>query len=152
MKWQAAAGGGKVLQVVQATTSTTATYTTTSFADSNLTASITPSAATSKILVLVNQTYLIYSTASEITAQLKLLRDAVVIRDYSGSEFFKIRAGSGVMTFAGIYSITYLDSPATTSSLTYKTQGALNNTGNSNEFALQPVSRPSQIILMEIGA
>ena len=151
LKWAAAAGGGKVLQVVQATTTTNATYLTTTFADSNLTASITPTLNTSKILVLVNQTYLIYTTSAEVSAQIKLFRDATLIRDYTG-ELFKIRAGSGTMTFTGIYSITYLDSPATTSSVTYKTQGALNATGGSAEFGLQPLSRPSQIILMEIGA
>lgn len=151
LKW-AAPAGGKVLQVVQATTTTNASYSTTSFADSNLTASITPSAATSKILVLVNQTYSIYSDLSEITAQIKLLRDATVIRDYSGIEFLKTRAGSGPTNIKGIYSITYLDSPNTTSSTTYKTQGALNATGNNNDFDLQPASAPSQIILMEIGA
>ena len=151
LKWATPAGGGKVLQVVQATTTTNANYLTTTFADSNLTASITPTLNTSKILVLVNQTYSIYSTSSEVTAQIKVLRDATLIRDYTG-EFIKIRAGSGTLTFAGIYSITYLDSPATTSSTTYKTQGALNATGGSAEFNLQPSSRASQIILMEIGA
>jgi hypothetical protein len=148
--WSTPAGAGKVLQVVQATTTTTATYTTTSFADSNLTASITPSLATSKVLVIINQTSSIFGTG-EVSAQVKLLRDATTVLDYSG-EFLKCRAGSVIVTSSGIFTITYLDSPATTSSTTYKTQGALNATGGSAELNLQPGTRQSQIILMEIGA
>jgi len=48
LKWAAPAGGGKVLQVVSATTSTNASTATATYIDSNLTASITPSSATSK--------------------------------------------------------------------------------------------------------
>jgi hypothetical protein len=50
LQWAAAAAGGKVLQVVQATNSTAAANSTTTYADTNLTASITPSAATSESL------------------------------------------------------------------------------------------------------
>ena len=45
--------GGKVLQVVQATYSTQGTSTSTSFTDTGLTASITPSNASNKVLVQV---------------------------------------------------------------------------------------------------
>ena len=50
-------GGGKILQVVTATTSTQATNTSQTFADTNLTASITPSATSSKILIMISQAY-----------------------------------------------------------------------------------------------
>ena len=43
IKWAAAAGGGKVLQVVQGTYSTEVSTTSATFTDTNLTASITPS-------------------------------------------------------------------------------------------------------------
>ena len=43
--------GGKVLQVVQATTSTETTVSTTSYTDTGLSATITPTSASSKILV-----------------------------------------------------------------------------------------------------
>jgi hypothetical protein len=46
-----ATGFGKVLQVVTATYSTQATTSSTTFADSGLTASITPSSASNKVLV-----------------------------------------------------------------------------------------------------
>jgi hypothetical protein len=53
-EWAApAAGGGKVLQVVQGSTSTPVSNSTNVYADTGVTASITPSAATSKVLILV---------------------------------------------------------------------------------------------------
>ena len=47
IKWATPAGGGKVLQVVQGTTSTSTTIATTTYTDTTLTATITPSAASS---------------------------------------------------------------------------------------------------------
>ncbi len=50
------ASGGKILQVVTGTTTTDTAVTSTSYTDSTLSASITPSATSSKILILVSQT------------------------------------------------------------------------------------------------
>ena len=50
-----AGGGGKVLQVVYATNASSKSVTSTTYTDTNLTASITPTSATSTILVFVNQ-------------------------------------------------------------------------------------------------
>jgi len=55
LKWAAAAGGGKVLQVVYGSTSTSTTVSSTTYTDTTLSATITPSSATSKVLVLVSQ-------------------------------------------------------------------------------------------------
>ena len=55
IKWAAPAGGGKVLQVVSGTYSTNTSIASTTFTDSGLSLSITPTSATSKILVLVTQ-------------------------------------------------------------------------------------------------
>ena len=147
----AAGGGGKVLQVVQGTTTTNVTNVTTTYSDTNLTASITPTLNTSKVLVLISQDYYIYSTASEVAGSIKLLRGATTILDYTG-ELLKLRSSAGTITMAGLYPIVYLDSPATTSSTTYKTQGALSATGGSREIGFQTNAFSSQIILMEIGA
>jgi hypothetical protein len=48
-------GAFRILQVVQGTTSTAATNATSTYADTGLTATITPQSSSSKILVLVNQ-------------------------------------------------------------------------------------------------
>jgi len=47
---------------------------------------------------------------------------------------------------------TYLDSPATTSATTYKTQGKADDTANSGSARFQQGSNPSMITLIEIGA
>jgi hypothetical protein len=47
-------------------------------------------------------------------------------------------------------SVSHLDSPATTSATTYKTQASVVNAAITSTF--QNSSNPSSIILMEIGA
>ena len=75
-----AGGGGKVLQVVHASYSTAQASSSTTYADTGLTATITPSSATSKILVLVSQNGL-QKTNAESTSRIsiKLLRDSTTI-------------------------------------------------------------------------
>jgi hypothetical protein len=51
-----------------------------------------------------------------------------------------------------IVGISYLDSPATTSATTYKMQARALMTTNSGSITTQNGSKPSSIILMEIGA
>jgi hypothetical protein len=52
LKWAAPAGGGKVLQVVNATYSTSKTSSSDSWTDTDVTVTITPTSATSKILII----------------------------------------------------------------------------------------------------
>ena len=160
--WAAPAGGGKVLQVVQASVTTTATNTTTTFADSNLTASITPTLATSKILVIVNQCMFDQRSPTglgERGCNVRLVRGSTTIVDYTlssdgGFSYSRIRvngseADRNALRF--IQPITFLDSPATTSSTTYKTTF---NNGYGTQSAstdCQPNSLPSTITLLEIG-
>lgn len=148
--WAAPAGGGKVLQVVQGTTTSGMTSTSTTYADTNLTATITPSSSSSKVLVLITQSFNTYASGTEeVMVKVKLIRGSTDILSYTG-DFIKLRTPSGTLTLAGNFPITYLDSPATTSATTYKTQGALNATGSNREVTFNNFS--SQIVLMEIGA
>ena len=66
LKWAVAAGGGKVLQVVYANTATSASSTSTTYADTGLTATITPTASTSKILVFFSQAYNVLNSTSRL--------------------------------------------------------------------------------------
>ena len=154
--------GGKVLQVVQVIKTDTFSTTSTSLVDiTGLTLSITPSATSSKILVLssingsqqvaVNRTFL------------KLLRGStgIFIGDAAGS---RVR-GSG--SFSGYdptvpsatVSSSYLDSPNTTSAVTYKWQ-IIRAAGGGTSFINRAsddaddgqVRMASTITLMEIGA
>ena len=148
LKWAAAAGGGKVLQVVAATTTTTTSNSTTTLADTTLTATITPTSATSKVLVLVNQNGLLRSAGSSDNAlTLKLLRGATVISQISDTSIF---TGTALLLTVPSASTSYLDSPSTTSATTYKTQFA--NRNPTAEIIVQHQSNMSTIVLLEIGA
>jgi hypothetical protein len=82
------AGGGKVLQVISATYSTTVTNGTNVYADTGLTATITPSLATSKILVIVAQNGVAKRVGNAGSGVLlKLMRgasDIALIAGYTG--------------------------------------------------------------------
>jgi hypothetical protein len=152
--WAApAAGGGKVLQVVSAVTTTQTSIASTTLADTTITASITPTASTSKILVIVNAEFFNNRLTTNTAAKARLLRGATTIVDYPDDTFQFINAGgASSASWAGILPVTYLDSPATTSSTTYKLQGAVQTTANSCSVTFQYSSSPSTITLLEIGA
>jgi hypothetical protein len=147
--WAAPAGGGKVLQVVMGSTSTTMTTSSSTFADTNLTGTITPSSATSKVLVLVSQNgCLKFGGTAANGMGLKLLRGSTDIAKMADAGM--ILAGSTANNGDYAFSTAYLDSPATTSATTYKTQA--NASGNAVQMILQNGGCLSTIILLEIGA
>jgi len=156
--WAAPAGGGKILQVVQGTTTTSTTIASTTYTDTTLTASITPSATTSKILCLVSQNFQNQRVggAADGGSSIKLVRGATDIVTRGAQEvdlLYNISATSSTNTnFAMVTNIMYVDSPSTTSATTYKTQGSVRFTANSNQVTYQTSSSQSQIILLEIGA
>jgi len=156
--WAAPAGGGKVLQVVQATTSSQVLIADAAYTDTGLTASITPSASNSKILVLITQGFQHIRGSDRSGAGYKILRGATTIWDATQSNkmydwLFAEGSGATVIERNGWITINYLDSPATTSSITYKTQGQPESTANSGKIIFQNnAAQTSSIILMEIGA
>ena len=124
--------------------------TTNSYVDSNLTATITPTSASSKILVIVNQNYrwITGGVAFDNTANIKILRGST---DLAVSWFdIKLSSPSNDGNFSTQYSMNWLDSPATTSATTYKTQ--LKNTTAQGTFQVNNNSAPASITLLEIGA
>jgi hypothetical protein len=148
--WAAPAGGGKVLQVVTATTSTSTNIASTTFTDTTLTATITPTLSTSKILVLVSQQMYAYRDTGGIGGAARLLRGATAI--YSlGTDYQTMYVNSG-SAHASVFPMSYLDSPATTSATTYKTQARSNAITSSGSITMQESSAVSSIVLMEIGA
>ena len=148
--WAAPAGGGKVLQVVFASTSTQVVVASTTPTDSGLTASITPSANTSKVLVIYNQALFAERNTTGVAGAIRLLRGSTTIQDL-GYPLSLNLAGVTNVGFSGMYGASYLDSPATTSSTTYKTQVNVNTTANSGYVAANP-NVISSITLIEIGA
>jgi hypothetical protein len=148
----AAPGGGKLLQLVQATYSTETTVTSTSFTDTGLSATITPTLATSKILVMVNQSYRYDRVAKDQGINIQLLRGASAIYNSGANEQFYTQAnGASEILHFNYASYVYLDSPATTSATTYKTQGKCLYTTNSGSSKYQYGSNTSTMTLLEIG-
>jgi hypothetical protein len=140
-------GAFRVLQVVEGfTTTQTGTSSTTAYADTGLTATITPSSTSSKILVIVNQAGCYKQTDINASVNLKLFRAATEI-GFHGSIGFN---NSSSINTVGSASIIVLDSPATTSATIYKTQYA--NTVAASGVIVQYASSRSSIILMEISA
>lgn len=143
-----AAGGGKVKQVVMGSTSTAASNSTTTYADTNLTATITPTASTSKVLVLVTQNGCVRSNGNSNNAILLQLQRG-------GSSIAQIstegnQTDTALRQGGNTYAIAYQDSPATTSATIYKTQ--FKNKNASAAVNVQDSAELSTIILMEIGA
>ena len=138
--------GGKVLQVVNATYDTETTSNSVTAVDTGLTASITPSSSSNKILIDArisgcgkdtNNTYL----------RIYLQKD--------NSNLIKMDEGGGYTADSGAIRIgtvatTYLDSPSTTSAITYKC--VFRSNSNSEKVVVQDESSTSTITLMEIEA
>jgi hypothetical protein len=151
----AAGGGGKVLQVVQATYDTPVTVTSTTQSDTGLSCSITPSSSSSKVLVFVTQFLTQSRTGTFLSAGWSLVRGSTRIfpDDETGNGGgYADNGGTNYREFLATQTMGYLDSPATTSSVTYKTQMRVNLTAGSSAVIAQNDTTMSSMILMEIGA
>ena len=140
---------GGVIQVVQATLTGVITVTSSTYTDTGLTATITPKFATSKILILVNHNG-VRKYGSNTSVGQRILKNGSSLRNMDSiAGFTNSSADAGIgSTFQ-----QYLDSPATTSAITYSTQ--INSQANSasariNDFYNDGTS--SFITLMEIAA
>lgn len=111
----AGASGGGIIQIVQAQYASSLALTSSTYVDTGLTATITPTSSSNKILVIM---YTGHMTKTAVDTQLdfKIFRDSIEI--YYGSSLNTNSAAADTSNAT----IHYLDSPATTSSITYKTQ------------------------------
>jgi hypothetical protein len=131
-------GFGKLLQVVQATKSDTATTNSNSVVTTGLEASITPSATSSKVLVLVSFSY---SAAADVNSIFQLYRDSSAIH-LGDTASARERASVGTLyqdtVDANVHSasIHALDSPSSTSSITYKLMYFVGRSGASTYVSL----------------
>ena len=157
LKWAAPAGGGKVLQVVNGTYATNTIIASTSLTDTGLSLSITPTSATSKILVLITQPMKLQRAATSDSqgAGYVLLRGATSIytANQGGYGIAAYFPPSTEVQLSQLVNLAYYDSPATTSSTTYKTQARCLTTANSGVVIFQDSgAMTSSITLLEIGA
>lgn len=159
---------GKVLQVVSTTKTDTASFTSTTtntFVDlSGLSVSITPSATSSKIMVLFTVNV---SQSTTATVHVRLMRDstAIYVGDLAGNRLQSSSKWRNASTpyLLEVHNLNgnHLDSPATTSAVTYKLQGTLgasyngtyyvNRSGSDSNYDFGPRTA-SSITVMEIEA
>jgi hypothetical protein len=150
LKWSNISATPRIGQVVTAETNTTTTTTSTSFVDATgLSVTITPTSATSKILILSSPVFQSWSGSSGTTAggAWQLVRNSTAITNDS---FVWIAMGGSPTNYIINFptSVSYVDSPATTSAITYKIQFA-RAVGSTNCYA-NPGATPTQIIALEI--
>ncbi len=133
-------GVGKILQVVSTTKTDTASFTsnsTNTFVDlSGLSVSITPTATSSKILIQFDVSVAVGTG----TVHVRLVRDStpIAIGDAAGS---RLQGTVSRRTASSIYSLecthmsmSFLDSPNTTSATTYKLQGTAGSSYNTTYY------------------
>ena len=136
--------GGKVLQVVNYIYSGEVS-TTGDWIDTGLTVTITPSSVSSKILVNVHQTGISNNSANS-GVKLRLMRNSTTLLQFENGAAYQ--SGDNDVGGSGI---TYLDSPATTSATTYKTQFG-KGAGSSGTAKVGHYGVSSGITVMEIAA
>jgi len=136
---------GMVLQVINAQYDTETSSSSATYADTGLTATITPKYATSKILVQINQNG-IYKTAdaSANHVSVKVFRDSTELDVMASHATYTATA---VRNNIGTVSFVKLDNPSTTNAVVYKTQFAANGVNG----YIQTNNVPSDITLMEIA-
>ena len=139
-------GAFRVLQVVSATFSTVATSLSSTYADTGLTVSITPTFTSSKILVLVSQNGC-NKLASDTQNEIQLVRGATSLGIFCAQGGLTSSAANNNF---GSASHVFLDSPATISATTYKTQ--FRSTAATNGVQVQANSSQSGIVVLEISA
>ncbi len=138
-------GAFRVLQVVQGTLGTIATSASSTYADTGLTVSITPQSTSSKILVMVNNQWQKSSANSGNGSNYQIVRNSTAIQAYGLIGY----TGSALQNI-GTSSMTFLDSPSTTSATTYKLQFA--NNFNGGTIYVSSDGSTSTITVMEISA
>jgi hypothetical protein len=154
-------GGGKILQVVQATTTSASTHNTIStYTASNVFGSITPTAASSKIFISFFWLAAILNNSStQAGGSAKIYQDidsggyAALYPSAVGSTQFRIAGASGDLAGRTYQTITYLDSPSYTLTdvITYKLYAAAGPSGYGNYYVC-PDGDSASIVMMEVAA
>ena len=145
------AGGGKILQVVSTRSTSHYTTTTASYQDcANFNVDITPSATSSKILVLVNVTTANTVEPSSAGTYVTIFRDTTNLgangfiyhANASGTSYYESQTGA----------FHYLDSPSSTSALNYNIKFMTGGGGESRTANVGFNNSYTNITAIEIGA
>ena len=135
---------GAVVQVKSMSTTTTASTSSSTFQDSNITLAITPTSASNKILVLATVNGILRGAVLSGVG-LQIVRTSTAISVFEKNLMY---TDSGGTTFVASSANAYLDSPATTSATTYKVQ--FRSVNNTNSVSVQNGNEQSTLVLMEV--
>jgi hypothetical protein len=135
-----------VLQVVNATFSTFQTTTSTTYQASGLTASITPTSSSSKILITGSIPFNSYG-GSYNQSTLTLYRGATNLM----TNGFSILSSGGSWENQNVQALNWLDSPATTSSTTYTVYFRASPTSSGTTARIFIDNYSASMTLMEIA-
>ena len=136
---------GGVIQVRYGFTTTIVDSNTNSYIDSGITASITPTRSDSKVLVMTSISG-VQKNTNNTYLKARLVRDSTEIALLDDGAGYTDAAGYNLV---GSVSTNCVDSPATTSSVTYKVQ--FKSAGNVATVRVQTNNSLSTIVLMEIA-
>ena len=146
-------GFGKIIQVSQTAYDSANNITdASSYQDTGLQATITPTSSSNKILVVVHQTYRLAaaSGSAQNGGSIRVIRDSTTISNVQAYLLYNNLSGvSNTLYNYDVYNVQILDSPSTTSEITYKTKAIVYGSGNS--IYLQYAGR-SYLTLMEVVA
>ena len=116
---------GTIIQTVSAELENDNVTSSTSFVDTGVTASITPSSTSNKIIVTICIPMNAHHDNTDVQVSYKVLRDSTVLGDATFGDHSGNGSRSDLWTTAHF---AYVDSPSSTSSLTYKVQHKAFNT------------------------
>lgn len=163
-KWQSVDGVTRnaVLQVVSKVAATSYAHADQTFGDiTDMFLAITPTSATSKIHISMSPNIIVSRTGNTSLVALRLLRDSTVIytpHSQNATGYFGagILAGTNTtgLNLYGPHIVEYVDSPATTSEITYKLQVANYLSSTTTTVNFQASGYPgcqASIVLMEIA-
>ena len=139
---------GSVVQTVFGTHDTEVSSNSSTFIDTGLTATITPTSSSNKILVTVMQNGVYKDQSAGAGAQIQLLRASTVISQLAKRAGGDNGTGASAVQSIGTVGASILDSPSTTSATTYKTQ--FKSASNAAAVYCQVYTCDSTIILQEI--
>ena len=145
---------GSFLQVVQTVDTTSQqNVTSTSYTDAgSLSVNITPASSSSKILIMATTNCQVFRQEDEATAGLRLLRDSTEIIEYPYAFVLEAESSSNSRVFYNLNHVTtYLDSPSSTSQITYKIQLKVYTDANTNRLSYNQNNSKSIITAMEIA-
>jgi hypothetical protein len=144
--------GGKVLQVVHGIYGSATNTTSSSYVDTNLSASITPSSTSNKIFIVASLSIGMYPSGVASYPKFIAVRNSTLLTETEKLIMNRDDASRPNYQYGSVVNLNYLDSPSLTSSITYKIQFR-NDVSSGGTLYVNPAGGDyANLTLMEISA